>query len=111
MAMTISGKRPDQTAVPGASPWIIGWTAGRFTRGLFFPEEAHLDPRAALVSLEARLAALGVALLRHSCWGPERELAGADVFLQQLVHCPDSPAAVWRPVVCRIWVSCLGGFS
>jgi glycine oxidase len=35
---------------------------GRFSHGLYFPEEAHLDPRAALAALRARLAALGVPL-------------------------------------------------
>ena len=33
--------------------------AGRFRRGLFFREEAHLDPRATLVALRDRLAAEG----------------------------------------------------
>jgi glycine oxidase len=33
--------------------------AGRFTKGLFFPDEAHLDPRAALASLALRLERLG----------------------------------------------------
>ena len=32
---------------------------GRFGRGLFFPGEAHLDPRAALPALAARLRSLG----------------------------------------------------
>ena len=32
---------------------------GRFGRGLFFPGEAHLDPREALPALAARLEALG----------------------------------------------------
>jgi glycine oxidase len=36
--------------------------AGRFRRGLFFPDEAHLDPRAALPALAARLASLGVPI-------------------------------------------------
>ncbi len=35
--------------------------AGRFARGLFFPCEAHLNPRAALRQLRARLEARGVA--------------------------------------------------
>jgi glycine oxidase len=35
---------------------------GRFSHGLYFPEEAHLDPRAALAALCACLAALGVPL-------------------------------------------------
>ncbi|MGM0584215.1 MAG: FAD-dependent oxidoreductase [Pseudomonadota bacterium] len=34
--------------------------AGRFPSALFFPEEAHLDPRAALAALEAGLRARGV---------------------------------------------------
>ena len=34
--------------------------AGRFTRALYFPHEAHLDPRAALKGLAARLADAGV---------------------------------------------------
>lgn len=33
--------------------------AGRFDKGLFFPEEGHLDPRAALPALQRRLEALG----------------------------------------------------
>lgn len=32
--------------------------AGRFQRALYFPEEAHLDPRLALSALDARLAGL-----------------------------------------------------
>ncbi len=32
--------------------------AGRFPRALYFPEEAHLDPRLALSALDARLAGL-----------------------------------------------------
>jgi glycine oxidase len=33
--------------------------AGRFSQALYFPEEGHLDPRAALAALVARLADLG----------------------------------------------------
>ena len=36
--------------------------AGRFARGLFFAEEAHLDPRAALASLASRLRVLGTPI-------------------------------------------------
>lgn len=36
--------------------------AGRFRQGLFFPEEAHLDPRRALHALAARLHARGVTI-------------------------------------------------
>ena len=36
--------------------------AGRFRRALFFPDEAHLDPRKALAALAATLAARGVPI-------------------------------------------------
>ena len=36
--------------------------AGRFSQGLYFPEEGHLDPRAALAALAARLEALGAPI-------------------------------------------------
>jgi glycine oxidase len=36
--------------------------AGRFTQGLYFRDEGHLDPRAALTALAARLAELGVGI-------------------------------------------------
>jgi glycine oxidase len=35
---------------------------GRFAQGLYFPDEGHLDPRAALQALAARLRALGVTI-------------------------------------------------
>ncbi|QND64601.1 glycine oxidase ThiO [Mesorhizobium loti] len=34
--------------------------AGRFRRGLLFPDEAHLDPRQAIAALHDKLAAMGV---------------------------------------------------
>ncbi|QKC86802.1 glycine oxidase ThiO [Mesorhizobium sp. NZP2077] len=34
--------------------------AGRFRRGLFFPGEAHLDPRRAMAALHGKLVAMGV---------------------------------------------------
>ncbi len=40
--------------------------AGRFARGLYFPTEAHLDPRATLTELTRRLAAMSNATLRFS---------------------------------------------
>jgi glycine oxidase len=36
--------------------------AGRFSQGLYFRDEAHLDPRAALAALAARLGELGIAV-------------------------------------------------
>lgn len=40
--------------------------AGRFARGLYFPKEAHLDPRATLRELTRRLAAMSDVTLRFS---------------------------------------------
>ena len=39
--------------------------AGRFEEALFFPSEAHLDPRAAMAALAARLAAFDNVTLRY----------------------------------------------
>lgn len=50
------GHRP---ADPGA---LEPELAGRFARGLFFTDEAHLDPRVALSALRDGLAARGVAI-------------------------------------------------
>lgn len=47
---------------------------GRFTHGLHFPREAHLDPRAALTALAARLGADGVRIRL----GSEASEAGLD---------------------------------
>ena len=45
--------------------------AGRFSQGLYFPEEGHLDPRAALAALAARLAERGVPI-RFGVDAPQR---------------------------------------
>ncbi len=58
--------------------------AGRFARGLFFGSEAHMDPRAALACLRARLAGMGVRF--HS--GPARG---------QIVDCTGMAAAAHLP--------------
>lgn len=47
----------DGTGIAALEPAL----AGRFSRGLFFADEAHLDPRAALAALAATLRAKGVA--------------------------------------------------
>ena len=39
--------------------------AGRFEEALFFPSEAHLDPRAAMAALAARLAGFDNVTLRY----------------------------------------------
>ncbi len=45
--------------------------AGRFGRGLFFAREAHLDPRAALVSLTEQLHVLGAQIRFGTAEEPE----------------------------------------
>jgi glycine oxidase len=46
-------ERLDADAVAGLEPDL----SGRFDQALYFPQEAHLDPRAAIVALAAALAA------------------------------------------------------
>ncbi|MGO4173783.1 glycine oxidase ThiO [Bosea sp. TAF32] len=48
----------DSEAIAGLEPDL----AGRFSRGLFFSAEAHLDPRQAIAALAERLVANGAAL-------------------------------------------------
>ena len=48
----------DGDAIASLEPGL----AGRFDRALFFPGEAHLDPRHALAALRGRLAERGVAV-------------------------------------------------
>lgn len=55
--------------------------AGRFRRALFFPDEAHLDPRRALAAAAKRLQDLGVAI-RFSV-----ELAPQDACADVVVDC------------------------
>jgi glycine oxidase len=52
--------------------------AGRFTQGLYFRAEGHLDPRAALAQLAARLEQLNVPL-RFATAATGRRLAGRSV--------------------------------
>lgn len=46
--------------------------AGRFRKALFFPDEAHLDPRDALAGLASRLQARGVPIAYGCAMEPER---------------------------------------
>lgn len=48
--------------------------AGRFTQALWFPDEAHLDPRAALTRLHGRIAAEGVDMRFGTEHVPETDL-------------------------------------
>jgi glycine oxidase len=59
--------------------------AGRFSQALYFPEEGHLDPRAALAALAARLTALGV---------PIRFGTGTDVGRQTALAAPGAGCTV-----------------
>jgi len=52
----------DEAAIAALEPAI----AGRFRRGLFFPEEAHLDPRLAMAALTDALTRMGVAILHEA---------------------------------------------
>jgi glycine oxidase len=54
-ARTIKHRRLDEAAIAELEPEL----EGRFRRGLFFGDEGHLDPRAALKALLARFEALG----------------------------------------------------
>jgi glycine oxidase len=60
----------DVDAVAGLEPAL----AGRFRRALFFPDEAHLDPRRALAALADDLGRRGVAIQ----FGVERSARAAD---------------------------------
>lgn len=53
---TSSHRRVDEDEIALLEPDL----AGRFRRGLLFPEEAHLDPRQAMAALYETLAVMGV---------------------------------------------------
>jgi glycine oxidase len=61
-ARRTSGFEPiDAAAIAALEPDL----AGRFERALFFPREAHLDPRAAMAALAARLAAFDKVTMNY----------------------------------------------
>ncbi|GLS34677.1 glycine oxidase ThiO [Mesorhizobium tianshanense] len=53
---TLGHRRVDEDEIALLEPDL----AGRFRRGLFFPGEAHLDPRRAMATLHEKLAGSGV---------------------------------------------------
>jgi glycine oxidase len=57
-ARTSHHERVDEARIAALEPDL----AGRFRKGLFFSDEGHLDPRAALGALKDRLAERGVAI-------------------------------------------------
>ncbi len=72
MARRTAGHRSlDEAGIAALEPSL----AGRFSRGLFYPDEAHLDPRRALPALAARLIALGGQVLTDQ---PERPQGNFD---------------------------------
>lgn len=83
--------------------------AGRFSRALHFPGEAHLDPRAALAALAARLAGEGIGIAtgeapgegtRIDCRGLAAKDALADLrgVKGEMVVLRSSGIALARPV-------------
>ncbi len=64
-------ERLDDAGLAGLEPDL----AERFRGALYFPQEAHLDPRAAMAALAARLAAMPNVALRFNAEAPA---AGAD---------------------------------
>lgn len=64
------GRLCDREQITALEPEL----AERFDRGLYFPEEAHLDPRAALPALAARLIELG-GQIRYGVSATEEQLA------------------------------------
>ncbi len=65
----------DREAITALEPDL----AGRFSRGLFFREEAHLDPRKAIAALAERLVAKGGVI--HFGSGVEAADLDADIVL------------------------------
>ncbi len=63
-----------EEAIAGLEPDL----AGRFSRGLFFPEEGHLDPRAALAALASRLEERGVPIRFGGTAAPRPDRAVLD---------------------------------
>jgi glycine oxidase len=57
-ARTAHHERVDETGIGALEPDL----AGRFRKGLLFPEEGHLDPRKALAALRALLSERGVGI-------------------------------------------------
>lgn len=57
-ARTQLHERVDEARIGALEPDL----AGRFRKGLFFPEEGHLDPRSALISLKDRLVERAVTI-------------------------------------------------
>lgn len=64
---TTEHERLDAEGIAALEPDL----AGRFRQGLFFPREAHLDPRRALASLADRLSARGVAIRFGEAFDPD----------------------------------------
>ncbi|WP_131194141.1 glycine oxidase ThiO [Lichenihabitans psoromatis] len=77
----------DQDAVARLEPDLDG----RFRKALFFPQEAHLDPRRALVALAARLEQMGVRI------SFDRDVSIPDLDADRIVDCRGFAAAADLP--------------
>src|SRR5436305_2384145 len=66
--MTSNHRRLDAAAIAGLEPSL----EGRFRDALFFPDEGHVEPRAVLPQLHARIAACGGAVRFDSPREPEQ---------------------------------------
>lgn len=76
----------DETAIAQNEPDL----SGRFPRALFFEEEAHLDPRAAMAALAVKLEAMGVELR----FGDTADVAPADTKAFSVVIDCTGPGAI-----------------
>ncbi|ACB95786.1 FAD-dependent oxidoreductase [Beijerinckia indica] len=72
--LTSHYERMDGAALAALEPDL----EGRFGEALFFPEEAHLDPRQATAALGERLAAAPNVILRYGTEAEDLSEAGAD---------------------------------
>ncbi len=82
-ARTTGHRRLDTEAIATLEPDL----AGRFASALFYAEEAHLDPRAALVALADGLRQRGVAIRTNTQLAPDE----ADIDCRGIAARPDLP--------------------
>jgi glycine oxidase len=80
-------ERLESTAISALEPEL----AGRFSDALYFASEGHLDPRAALTALGARLSELSVPL-HYGAAGPSGRTAG-----RLVIDCSGLSARVTLP--------------
>lgn len=92
---TAHHQRVDEAGIAALEPAL----AGRFSSGLFFAEEAHLDPRRALTDLANAVTALG-GIIRWNAPAPDRvdvDCRGAAAPLPGLRRVRGEMALIWAP--------------